>query len=355
LTQPIISLLVAFLATIAFILVSRPLAHRWGWLDLPSTLKTHQDPTPMIGGPAIFVGIALAVAYSGATLGANHLLLDVFPLLLLGLVDDIWKLRPSSRLIIQVAVVAQIIIVHSASFVSLGDLFGTGNIYLGVWTIPFTLFAMVGLINAINLSDGMDGLAGGYSFIALLLLALVAGSLGAENLLITLLICLGAVSAFLLFNLRHPWRARASIFLGDSGSLILGMVLGIVAWKITQRPGPHMPPVVALWIFALPLMDTVAIMIRRMAQGKSPLQGDRQHLHHLLQDAGFSHGQGVAVLLLAALACGVFGIAAWQLGVPDYWLMAGFLLASLVYLWCTFHPARTVAGVAAFRQRLGGA
>jgi UDP-GlcNAc:undecaprenyl-phosphate/decaprenyl-phosphate GlcNAc-1-phosphate transferase len=295
----------------------------------------------------------LAIAYAGSALGVNHLLLDIFPLLLLGLVDDIWKLRPSSRLIIQVAVVAHMILAHQGTILSLGNLLGTGNIYLGFLAIPFTLFALVGLINAINLSDGMDGLAAGYSFVALALMAAVAYFLGASGLLTTLAICLGAIGAFLIFNLRHPWRARASIFLGDSGSLLLGMVLGVAVYKITQRPGAHMPPVVALWLLALPLMDTVAIMIRRMARGQSPLKGDRQHLHHLLTDAGFSHGQGVAVLLVTSLVCGLAAIAAWQLGVPEPVLMLLFLAVFLAYLWFTFHPARTVAGAAALRRRMG--
>jgi UDP-GlcNAc:undecaprenyl-phosphate/decaprenyl-phosphate GlcNAc-1-phosphate transferase len=333
-------------------MVCRPLANRFGWLDHPGGIKVHEAPTPLIGGPAIYLGIVLAIAYAGSALGVNHLLLDIFPLLLLGLVDDIWKLRPSSRLIIQVAVVAHMILAHQGTILSLGNLLGTGNIQLGFLAIPFTLFALVGLINAINLSDGMDGLAAGYSFVALALMAAVAYTLGATGLLTTLAICLGAIGAFLIFNLRHPWRARASIFLGDSGSLLLGMVLGIAAYKITQRPGAHMPPVVALWLLALPLMDTVAIMIRRMARGQSPLKGDRQHLHHLLTDAGFSHGQGVAVLLATSLICGGAAIVAWQLRVPEPVLMLLFLAASLAYLWFTFHPARAVAGAAALRRRM---
>jgi UDP-GlcNAc:undecaprenyl-phosphate GlcNAc-1-phosphate transferase len=341
--QALLPFTIAFFATVAFVLLSRPVAQRWGWLDSPGHLKSHQEPTPLVGGPAIFVGITLAVVFAGPKLGANHLLFNMLPLLLLGLVDDIWELRPFSRLIVQVAVILQMILVHQASFISLGNLFGSGDIALGALTIPFTVFAMVGLMNAINLADGMDGLAGGYAAVALGLLALAATTLGANGLLITLLISLGAVLGFLVFNLRHPWRARASIFMGDSGSLILGLVLGAVTYKITQRPVSFMPPVVALWIFALPLMDTVAIMIRRIAQGKSPLSGDRQHLHHLMSEAGFSHGQAVAVLLAAALLSGVAGLVAWQLGVPEWAMMAAFLLASGAYLWFTFYPSKTVA------------
>jgi len=135
---------ISLIFTVVFILTLRPHAGRFGLLDYPGDHKVHSEPTPMIGGPAIFVGVTVALFLAAPSDVALKLFMDMSPLLLLGLVDDIWKLRPMSRLIIQVAVVTQMMIVHNTAFVQLGFLVGSNHlVYLNQLSIPFTIFALV--------------------------------------------------------------------------------------------------------------------------------------------------------------------------------------------------------------------
>ena len=325
---------ISLIFTVVFILTLRPHAGRFGLLDYPGDHKVHSEPTPMIGGPAIFVGVTVALFLAAPSDVALKLFMDMSPLLLLGLVDDIWKLRPMSRLIIQVAVVTQMMIVHNTAFVQLGFLVGSSQLLqLNQLSIPFTIFALVGLINAINLSDGLDGLAGGLSAIALAFFGAIAWAMGFPNVLALCLAALGAALGFLIFNIRHPWQQKARVFMGDSGSLLLGLILGILAFKLTHRPmgQANMPPVLALWILAIPLIDTVTVLLRRIAAGRNPLRADQQHLHHIILRAGFSHAKTVWIILAAATGLAGLAVLAWQLGVSDAKLMLAFMFLAIAY------------------------
>jgi UDP-GlcNAc:undecaprenyl-phosphate/decaprenyl-phosphate GlcNAc-1-phosphate transferase len=244
-----------------------------------------------------------------------------------------------------VAMVAQLIIVHNTAFVQLGPLVGGGQpVYLNQLSIPFTIFALVGLINAINLSDGLDGLAGGLSAIALAFFSGIAWLLGFPNALALGLATLGAALGFLIFNIRHPWQQRARVFMGDSGSLVLGLILGVLSFKLTQRPvGTGMPPVLALWILAVPLIDTVTVLLRRIAAGRNPLKADQQHLHHIILRAGFSHAQTVWIILGVAAGLAALAVLAWKIGVSDAKLMFAFMLLAIGYFTATSFFYRRLA------------
>lgn len=143
--------------------------------------------------------------------------------------------------------------------------------------------------------------------------------------------------------------------MGDSGSLVIGLLLGWVLIELTQNvDGKRMPPVVALWLLAIPLIDTVAIMTRRIIRGRNPFQADREHIHHLLQVAGFSHAQTVAILLIFAALWAALGILAWHLDVPRSIMLLAFIALFLAHLWITFHAWRVAHYVGLARRWFSG-
>lgn len=329
-----------FFLTCLLVILGRPLAVKAGFLDHPFGHKMHDRPVPVIGGPVIFLAIAAVVlVQNGPDSRLSEIVLGVLPLMLLGLVDDLWRLRASSRLIIQIVVVLQLALGSGIVFQDLGFIMGEQEFTLGSWALPFTVFALVGLINAINLVDGMDGLAAGLSFIALSILLVLALFLGVSGLDLTLALGLcGALAGFLLFNSRHPFNARASVFLGDSGSLLIGIVLGVVLHGLTQVSDQEIPPVLGLWLLVIPIFDTCSVTIRRMLTHQNPMAPDRQHLHHLMLQSGLSHRRVVGLLLLASATLGVGASVSWVLGVSEQVLFFAYLLFAALYLRLSLNP-----------------
>ena len=201
---------------------------------------------------------------------------------------------------------------------------------LGMFSVPLTVFAAVGVINAVNMSDGIDGLAGCVSLVALISLALVAYWGGAFERLPLLGMLIAVIGAFLCFNLR---LGRASVFMGDAGSMFLGFALAWFLIDFSQGDDRLLPPAVALWIFAVPLIDTVAMMLRRTLRGRSPFAADREHFHHVLLLAGFSPKITLVIILTVSAACAAAGMAAWYLGVPEAVLFYAFLILFALYFW----------------------
>lgn len=333
-------ILVFSLCTILIASLLRP-AQVWGWIDQPSARKHHANPVPMVGG------FAMCVAYTLGTLilpekppACPILLAGLVLLTAVGLYDDLRSLRPAIRFLFQIGAVSLMVFGGKVVLSNLGNLFGLGAITLAA--IPaflFTLFSVVGVINALNMSDGLDGLAGGLALIATFwLLVLIqlspdpsqhTGDFGA------LLNLLGVIAGFLCFNLRHPWRARASTFMGDAGSTMLGFALAWFLVKLSQGPEAVMAPMTAVWILALPLMDTVAVTIRRLRAGHSPFSPDRQHAHHLLLSRGLTDGQTTAGLLVVAFVLGAVGVVAHRLAVSEFLQFYAFLLLFGIFFWVT--------------------
>lgn len=215
---------------------------------------------------------------------------------------------------------------------SFGNLFGFGEINLGILSFPITVFATVGVINAINMSDGIDGLSGGMVSIALAFLGIVAWQAGNTTLLTFIAILLSALLAFLAFNFRLPWKKSAIVYLGDSGSTFLGFVLAWLLIENSQTENTIMPPVLALWFLALPLMDTLFLLIRRPLIGKSPFHPGRDHLHHKLLHMGYSNKRVVFSLYLVSIVIGLIGLAIYQEMVLESLAFFIFIGLFVVYL-----------------------
>lgn len=316
---PITSCVVAAFA----ILLLRPLAPTLGLIDHPGGRKDHAAPIPLVGGIAILAGLA-AVAPMRTLLPMLPFLVAAGMVALVGLLDDLRELHQVPRLLAQIAACLIMIFIAGVELQSLGDLLGLGAIALGVFSVPVTVFAVVGVVNAVNMSDGMDGLAGTQSLIALAWYAGAAALMGFTPQLLILLALCGGLIAFLPFNLRLPWRPRATTFLGDAGSMLLGFALGCFAVDLTQGAGRTLPPICALWVVVIPLCDTVSLIVRRRRAGRSPMEADRRHLHHLLLAQGFSVGQTVGILAAASIITGAVGIGGWLVNAPEPLLFVVF-------------------------------
>ena len=318
----IFGLILTLLATPALIWA----AHHYGFLDHPDERKHHQAATPTVGGLAMAFAIAVCAAWQFSGHAAFWaMFVATCMIIVIGFLDDWKKLPVTVRFAIQGAAAWIVSEFAGVQLVHFGDLFGTGTIVLGAAAIPLTVFSVVGMANALNLSDGMDGLVGGLALIATGLLAAVAYLSDMQITFNGLLILAGALIGFLAFNMRCLGRKCAKVFMGDSGSLMLGFLLAYAAIRVTQDEKNAFPPAAALWFFAIPLWDTVSLMLRRVLKGKSPFHPGRDHLHHILLRVGYTDGQVVRFILLVALACGLVGFWGWLGGVPDAVLFYGFL------------------------------
>ena len=324
--------LTSFFATGTLIYLLSPLSRRIGLVDSPGGHKAHEGQIPLVGGIAMFCGFLFTVlALQQPLFGYRPLFVGSALLVIVGVMDDFKELCPNTRFLAQISAGLIMMLMGDLYLQTLGPLVGTGDIMLGLWTFPFTVFSVVGVINAINMLDGIDGLAGGLSGLAFLVLGGTALSAGQEG-AATMLFSLATVTiAFLFFNLRIPWRSRAAVFMGDAGSMFLGFALAWFVIELSQGPSQAIAPVTALWIVAIPLMDTVCIMFRRILKGRSPFLADREHLHHLIQTVGLSSAQSVAVMIgISGLSSSV-GLYAFYAGVPDRYLFVAFLVVFGLY------------------------
>ena len=327
-------------------------AHNYGLLDHPDERKQHRDAIPLVGGLAMAFAFVVSAAWHLASTDVFWgLLAAVSIIVAVGFLDD-WR-EASVRLRFAAQAIAALIMAlfAGAQLDTLGDLFGFGTVALGAFAVPFTVFAMVGVANAVNMSDGLDGLAGGLALVSAAFVAAAAYISGRVITLEILLILGGALLGFLYFNMRFPWQRRARVFMGDSGSLMLGFLLAWAVIRVTQAEKNPLPPAAALWFFAIPLWDTVSLMLRRMLKGRSPFHPGRDHLHHILLRVGYSDAQVVSFIHLGAVLFGLIGFFGWRWGVPDAVMLYGFLAVFALYSYGVQHAWKLMRLV--FGERRG--
>ncbi len=329
-----------FLTALLIVWLRRP-AERFGLIDHPGGRKRHGDIVPLTGGIAMTVGFFVALATSFPALGAYHVLfVSMTVLAMIGVLDDLGEVSPRTKLGVQVLAAVLMTSWGNHFLTSLGDLFARGPLALNNWAIPLTVFARVAVINAINMFDGLDGLAGGLVAVMLAFFAGFAWWLADVNALKLLVVLLGAVTGFLLFNAPHPLRGRRRIFMGDTGSLVLGFVVAWFSIELTQRPGTAVPPVVMLWVVGIVLFDLFTVTVRRLMRRRDPAAPDRAHIHHLLLRRGYTATQTLLILLAANALLGVIGTIGWSVGLPDYALFGAFVVVGVLYVAIFLFPAR---------------
>jgi UDP-GlcNAc:undecaprenyl-phosphate GlcNAc-1-phosphate transferase len=320
---------VAFCSTLLLLGVLRRAAHRYGLVDRPSHRKTHLGDIPVVGGLAIGAGFLTTCFILGSA--SVPFVVACVIILATGVFDDLQEFSARSKFVGQLAAAVIMTSWQNLVLLDLGNLWGTGDVVLGNWAIPFTLFCVVGIMNAMNMIDGLDGLAGGIGLIAAAWLCL-AGTLGHHAAETGVLCVLGAaIAGFLMFNLRHRWRRHATVFLGDAGSMFLGFVLVWFAVLITQNPSGDFYAISTVWILGVPIMDTVYVMLRRMVRGRNPFHADRRHVHHTLTYIGLDEAHSTWLLLAVSVLFGAIGFGGWFYGVPAYVLTYAFIATFAVH------------------------
>lgn len=329
----ILTSLIAVFSCLFCIWLLRPIAIKIGFVDRPNERKQHEQNVPMIGGVVIFFGFCFALLHVHVSLMPYRSLLGgSLLLLLMGVADDFHDLSVKLRLFGQL-MVALVVVCWGGLYVNeLGNLFFTGNLTLGLWAIPVTVLLVMVYINAFNMIDGQDGLAGCVALtqaVWLLLFAYQLHLVAFEHFLVIITLL---VLVFLSFNMTVPWRSSASIFLGDSGSTLLAFLLGWIALSISKANLHLVHPVAILWVIALPLFDMINVSLHRTLQGKSIFTAGRDHFHHMLNFYGVN--KSLSTLLIASLSAG-FGAIGFILNamhVADGISFIGFLVVLVLYL-----------------------
>jgi len=292
----------------SFLLMSTSvLFKKFDIVDKPDGIrKIHKGNIPLGGGIAMFISFSLLSIFfvSESTLQQfdplnflRNIWLVSFIVLFLGLWDDIKPLPFSFRLIIQILASWLVIILTDIYIRDFGDLLGFGNIYVGELGIPLTIFMVVGVCNAFNMLDGMDGSVG---FVLLITFLTLAAICYIENTGELFLIGSLVLICFLFFNLGFLGK-NWKIFLGDSGSMWLGFITGWFLVVLTQAEGYKIfSPTTSLWLILLPLIDALSTFINRISQRKNIFLGDRSHLHHVLLDSGLKKWKVLLIFLVFA-------------------------------------------------------
>lgn len=327
-TRMILACVVTALTSIVAITVLQRFAAPLGLMDHPNERKHHVGSVPLIGGLAMYSGIlAGALVYGRFHTFENTLLATAGILVLLGAADDRFDLSVRTRLLVQTTLILTVVGSTGVYIHTLGHIFGY-RLELGWVGIPLTVIAVIGLLNAFNMMDGIDGLAGGLALVSIAAITLFAGPTTLQGTMALMTLLATAAIPYLAANLGLTGR---KIFMGDAGSMLLGYLLAWSLIRLSQQPGTHLSPVDVLWCVALPVLDTLAVMYRRMRLGRSPFKPDRGHIHHILLGMGLSPRASLVALIALAASIALFGHVTSSLGLGSGSNLAAFCILSMTY------------------------
>ncbi len=330
--QDILGFVLALGLTAAAIPLLARSARAWGLIAEGDARRHHEGAIPTVGGLAMGLAFLAVYGLMGIFTSVSALLAAAVAITVVGgVLDDRHELRSLPKFLFQIAAAALLAATGEALLTHLGLLMSADLFTLGRWAVPLSVFALVGVMNAINMADGLDGLAGALSLAACISFGAAASHAANGPVFAVVCITAGAVLGFLCFNARLPWRREAAVFMGDTGSLLLGLLLGWCAVRLAMSDRPALAPITAVWILALPIADTVTLLIRRSLRGRNPFHADRHHMHHILLALGLSPARTTALLFWIALALGIGALLAERLGVPQYGMF--YLYMALLIAW----------------------
>ncbi len=277
--------------TIALIPMLRSMAISKIIVDTPNERKVHQSPIPKTGGIAMALGILVPVLlWVPGDDFIRPVLIGAFVLTVFGLIDDIRELGYKAKLLGQILAALIAVLYGGISFSFFDNIFPDSLFCAQCLTILLTLFIIVGVTNAINLSDGLDGLAGGITMLSFICIAYLGFCSENNSIALVSIAVIGAIFGFLRFN-THP----ATVFMGDTGSQVLGYLSITTALHLTQGETPF-SSLLPLILLGFPILDTLTVMIERIANGKSPFVADKNHFHHKLMRLGCFHSESVFII-----------------------------------------------------------
>ncbi|MFJ7977683.1 glycosyltransferase family 4 protein [Peribacillus sp. NPDC096379] len=296
-----LALLLCFVASIIITPLVKKFAIKIGATDKPNYRKVHQKVMPRLGGLAIYISFLIGWVFlrpnDDLTNITIPLLIGGFIIIITGFFDDLFELSAKIKFMAQI-VAAGVVVIGGVQVDYINLPFG-GELHFGILAIPLTILWVVGITNAINLIDGLDGLAAGVSSIALITISGMAILKGDLFVMSMALILLGSTLGFLFYNF-HP----AKIFMGDTGALFLGYMIAVLS-LMGFKNITMISLIVPVIILGVPISDTFFAIIRRIKHKKPLSAPDKSHLHHCLLEVGFSHRQTVLLIYAMAACCGL--------------------------------------------------
>jgi UDP-GlcNAc:undecaprenyl-phosphate GlcNAc-1-phosphate transferase len=333
---------VAFLVTVVMVPASHKIAVLIGAIDYPSNRRINTKPIPRCGGIAMYAGfmVASVVVYVGVryfswqivdyyvveNMNYAVMLIGLTVMFLTGLIDDIIQLTPKVKFAGQV-LAALLVALSGVSIDMVRSPIDNSYLSLGFLDIPITVLYLVAFANIINLIDGLDGLAAGIVGISAFSMLLLVAMRGSFSLALMCLMLVAVCVAFLFYNF-YP----ASIFMGDSGALFLGLVLGLVSISGVVRTQSLIIMVVPLVMAGVPVLDTFSAIVRRHREHKHFDEADMGHIHHRLVDAGYSQRKAVLILYACTAALAAVGLAVMGQSGIARWITLGVLLVVVAFI-----------------------
>jgi len=328
-------ILMAISTILSFILTPfiKKLAITTKVISIPKDARNiHKKPIPLLGGLGIYISFMLVIIFKPGALSPAEkgILIGATFIIIGGFIDDVMEIKPWQKLLFQLAATLSLIY-YGVTITILTNPFFVGGSYvnIGLLYIPFTVIWIIGVTNAFNLIDGLDGLAAGIALISCLtifIIAIMNNRIAAAVFTATLS---GAILGFLPYNFNP-----ASIFLGDTGSQLLGFLLAAISIEGAIKSAAAFAIAVPILALGLPIYDTIFAMIRRKINGKPIMQADRGHLHHRLLDMGLTQRQAVIIMYLISAVLGGIAILAMQCNSrQSYFLLAIVMIVIISVAW----------------------
>jgi UDP-GlcNAc:undecaprenyl-phosphate GlcNAc-1-phosphate transferase len=327
---------IIFLTSLSIAVILMPrlarIGKQFGLVDRPNSRKVHNSPKPLVGGLGMILAFAMSCILFVPMTGMRGFFAGVVLLFIIGFLDDYKELGHRWKFFGQVTAAMLMMFLSDVYLTNFGNLLYFGDIHFGLFALPLTVFCTVGITNAINMIDGLDGLAGGVSLVAFIAFAILGYMTAQWNYFFISLALAGAALGFLRYN----WRP-ARIFMGDAGSLFLGFTLVYLSIIMTQGPTGTVRPVMPLLVLAVPITDTITLMVKRAMVGKSPFHADRYHLHHILIRIGMSKRMAVVTILAVSSLFAITAILGTVYSIPDYYLFLSFMVYFTIYFATSFY------------------
>jgi UDP-GlcNAc:undecaprenyl-phosphate/decaprenyl-phosphate GlcNAc-1-phosphate transferase len=330
----LIPVFMASLTTFVMIYLLRPFAVSIGLVDRPNYRKLHKGSVPLIGGIAMYIGVVVGILLSSYDLNQyKYFILGSFIIIIIGILDDHRNISVTLRLLFQVLVALIITSAGGIVIESLGSFLGSGEIFLNEWSYFITVIAMLAGMNAVNMADGINGLAGGNSLITLLAIIYLSIGVSSHTIFLLMLLLCAVLPVFLIHNLCLGMSESKRIFMGDAGSMFIGLVIACLLVDLSQGEDRAFAPITALWLFAVPLIEMLTAVLRRLFLGKSPFKPDLDHTHHLLLRIGFKQESTLLLILLISVLAAVIGILGEIYDVAEWVMFVGFILVFVIYIY----------------------
>ncbi|NBI13903.1 UDP-N-acetylglucosamine--undecaprenyl-phosphate N-acetylglucosaminephosphotransferase [[Haemophilus] felis] len=348
----LLGLLVTFLGASLTLLLMRPVAEKIGLVDKPNYRKRHQGVIPLIGGISLFMGNLCFYLLEWEQMRLPGLyIFSIFVLLVIGIIDDRFDISPFIRAGIQALLAILMIDLGNLYLDHLGQIIGPFQLTLGSIGLIITVLATIAAINAFNMIDGIDGLLGGLSTVAFVSIGILLILDNQWDLAYWSFALIAAIFPYFMLNLGIPFGPKFKVFMGDAGSTLIGFTIIWILLLSTQGKGHPMNPVTALWIIAIPLIDMVTIMYRRIRKGKSPFRPDRLHIHHIMTRAGLSSRQAFLLITFISALCATIGILGEIFYINEWLMFAGFILLFFLYAYSIVRAWRVTRLIKRMKRR----